>query len=118
AIPKDGPSAGITIAVAIVSLVTGIPVPETLAMTGEIALSGRVLPVGGVKEKLIGAREAGIKRVFIPEKNAKDLLEIPEEVKKDLTIVLVSHIDDIFDECFSIKKTKKPVLSKVAKKSS
>jgi len=118
AIPKDGPSAGITIAVAIVSLVTGIPVPETLAMTGEIALSGRVLPVGGVKEKLIGAREAGIKRVFIPEKNAKDLLEIPEEVKKDLTIVLVSHIDDIFDECFSIKKRKKPVLSKVGKKSS
>lgn len=117
AIPKDGPSAGITIAVAIVSLVTGISVPETLAMTGEIALSGRVLAVGGIKEKLIGAREAGIKKVFIPEKNAKDLLEIPEEVKKDLTIVLVSHIDDIFDECFAIKKRKKAVLSPVGKKS-
>ncbi len=117
AIPKDGPSAGITIAVAIVSLVTGTPVSETLAMTGEIALSGRVLPVGGIKEKLIGAREAGIKKVFIPEKNAKDLLEIPEEVKKDLTIVLVSHIDDIFDECFSIKKRKKMILAPVGKKS-
>jgi len=117
AIPKDGPSAGITIAVAIVSLVTGIPVPETLAMTGEIALSGRVLAVGGIKEKLIGAREAGIKKVFIPEKNAKDLQEIPEEVKKDLTIVLVTHIDDIFDECFKIRMGRKVVLSPVGKKS-
>ncbi len=117
AIPKDGPSAGITIAVAIVSLVTGIPVPETLAMTGEIALSGRVLPVGGIKEKLIGAREAGIKKVFIPAKNEKDLLEIPEEVKNDLTIVLVSHIDDIFGECFKIGKGKKAALSPHGKKS-
>jgi ATP-dependent proteinase. Serine peptidase. MEROPS family S16 len=100
AIPKDGPSAGITMASAIASLVTGIPVPATIAMTGEIALSGRVLPVGGIKEKLIGAREAGIQEVFIPVDNEKDLEEIPEEVRKDLTIHVVHHMDELLDRLF------------------
>jgi len=85
---------------AIASLVTGIPVPATIAMTGEIALSGRVLPVGGIKEKLIGAREAGIQEVFIPVDNQKDLEEIPEEVRKDLTVHVVHHMDELLDRLF------------------
>ena len=100
AIPKDGPSAGITMASAIASLVTGTPVSSTIAMTGEIALSGRVLPVGGIKEKLIGAREAGIREVFIPVDNEKDLEEIPSEVRKDLKIHTVVHMDELLERLF------------------
>ncbi len=103
AIPKDGPSAGITMASAIASLATGIPVPATIAMTGEIALSGRVLPVGGIKEKLIGAREAGIREVFIPVDNEKDLEDIPPEVRKDLKVHTVVHMDDLLKRLFPIQ---------------
>lgn len=95
AIPKDGPSAGITMATAIVSALTGIPVSKHVAMTGEITLRGRVLPIGGLKEKTLSAHRAGIKQVLIPKENEKDLVDIPKSVLKELTITPVSHMDEV-----------------------
>ena len=95
AIPKDGPSAGITMATAITSALTGIPVRADVAMTGEISLQGRVLPIGGVKEKLIAAHRGGITTVLIPKKNEKDLMDLPQVVKKGMTIIAVEHMDDV-----------------------
>ncbi|KAF2631217.1 ATP-dependent protease-like protein La [Macroventuria anomochaeta] len=92
AIPKDGPSAGLAHTVALISLFSGKPVPPTLAMTGEVSLRGRVLPVGGIKEKLIGAMRAGVERVLLPEGNRKDARDLPEEVKEGLRIDFVGHI--------------------------
>jgi ATP-dependent Lon protease len=95
ATPKDGPSAGIAMVTAIVSVMTGIPVRRDVAMTGEITLRGRVLPIGGLKEKLLAALRAGIKKVMIPEENAKDLADIPNNVKSGLEIIPVSRMDDV-----------------------
>ena len=95
ATPKDGPSAGIAMATSIVSVLTGIPVRRDVGMTGEITLRGRVLPIGGLKEKLLAAMRAGIKTVFIPKENEKDLADIPESVKKGLEINPVSHVDEV-----------------------
>jgi ATP-dependent Lon protease len=95
ATPKDGPSAGVAMAISIVSVLTGIPVRRDLAMTGEITLRGRVLPIGGLKEKLLAALRGGMKTVLIPKDNEKDLAEIPDNVKKDLTIVPVSSVDQV-----------------------
>jgi ATP-dependent Lon protease len=95
ATPKDGPSAGIAMATSIVSAITGIPIRRDIAMTGEITLRGRVLPIGGLKEKLLAALRAGITTVIIPKDNEKDLIEIPANVKKGLTIVPVSHVDEV-----------------------
>ncbi|HTO85105.1 MAG TPA: endopeptidase La [Methylomirabilota bacterium] len=95
ATPKDGPSAGIAMVTSIVSVLTGIPIRRELAMTGEITLRGRVLPIGGLKEKLLAALRAGIKTVLIPAENEKDLAEIPDNVKKGLTIVAVKTVDDV-----------------------
>jgi ATP-dependent Lon protease len=95
ATPKDGPSAGIAMATSIVSVLTGIPVRRDIAMTGEITLRGRVLPIGGLKEKLLAALRAGITTVFIPKDNEKDLAEIPDSVKKALKIIPVSHVDEV-----------------------
>ena len=95
ATPKDGPSAGIAMATSIVSVLTGIPVRKDVAMTGEITLRGRVLPIGGLKEKLLAALRAGVTTVFIPKENEKDLAEIPDNVKKGLTILPVSHVDEV-----------------------
>jgi ATP-dependent Lon protease len=95
ATPKDGPSAGIAMTTAIVSLLTGNPVRKDLAMTGEITLRGRVLPIGGLKEKLLAALRGGIKTVLIPEENEKDLSDIPENVKRELTIIPVGAIDQV-----------------------
>jgi ATP-dependent Lon protease len=95
ATPKDGPSAGIAMATSIVSVLTGIPVRKDVAMTGEITLRGRVLPIGGLKEKLLAALRAGVTTVFIPKDNEKDLAEIPDSVKKALTILPVSHVDEV-----------------------
>lgn len=95
ATPKDGPSAGIAMATAMVSIMTGIPVRKDVAMTGEITLRGRVLPIGGLKEKLLAAMRAGVTTVFIPQENEKDLAEIPESVKKFLKIIPVSHVDEV-----------------------
>jgi len=94
AIPKDGPSAGVTMATAMASALTRVPVRRDVAMTGEITLRGRVLPVGGVKEKLLAAHRVGITTVLIPKENAKDLEEVPEEVRADLTIELIETIDE------------------------
>ncbi|WP_237214541.1 endopeptidase La [Falsiroseomonas oryziterrae] len=95
ATPKDGPSAGIAMATSIVSVLTSIPVRKDVAMTGEITLRGRVLPIGGLKEKLLAALRAGVTTVFIPKDNEKDLAEIPDSVKKALTIIAVSHVDEV-----------------------
>jgi ATP-dependent Lon protease len=95
ATPKDGPSAGVAMVCAIVSVMTGIPVRRDLAMTGEITLRGRILPIGGLKEKLLAALRGGIKKVLIPEENAKDLIEIPDNLKSNLEIVPVSRMDEV-----------------------
>jgi ATP-dependent Lon protease len=95
ATPKDGPSAGVAMATVIVSMLTGIPVRRDVAMTGEITLRGRVLPIGGLKEKLLAALRGGIKKVLIPEDNAKDLVEIPNSVKNGLEIVPVSRMEEV-----------------------
>ncbi|MBB5372874.1 endopeptidase La [Acidocella aromatica] len=97
ATPKDGPSAGIAMATTIVSAITGIPVRKDIAMTGEITLRGRVLPIGGLKEKLLAALRAGLNTVVIPKDNEKDLIEIPDNVKKGLKIVPVSHVDEVIE---------------------
>jgi ATP-dependent Lon protease len=101
ATPKDGPSAGVAMVTAIVSLMTGIPVKREVAMTGEITLRGRVLPIGGLKEKLLAALRAGIKTVIIPDENAKDLTEIPDELKKVLDIRPVSRMEEVLKIAFT-----------------
>ena len=95
ATPKDGPSAGAAIAISMISAVTGIPVKCDVAMTGEISLRGRILPIGGLKEKLLAAVRGGIKKVLIPVDNKKDLKDVDEDIKNELNIVLVTHLDDV-----------------------
>jgi ATP-dependent Lon protease len=95
AIPKDGPSAGITMATALVSALTKLPVRHDLAMTGEVTLRGRVLPIGGLKEKVLAAHRGGIKTVLIPGENEKDILEIPANILRTVELVLVDHIDQV-----------------------
>jgi ATP-dependent Lon protease len=100
ATPKDGPSAGVTLTVSLVSLLCGIPVPSDLAMTGEITLRGKVLPVGGIKEKVIAAKSAGVKTVILPDKNEKDLEDVSPGVKQALTFRFVSEIESVLDIVF------------------
>ena len=117
ATPKDGPSAGITLATSITSALLGIPVRNDVAMTGEISLRGRVLPIGGLREKLLAARRSGIKKVLMPRDNEKDLKEVPDEVLKDLQIVFVDHVDEVLpqaldataEEIFSGRATAQPI---------
>jgi ATP-dependent Lon protease len=97
AMPKDGPSAGVTMFTALVSLLTGIRVRHDVGMTGEISLRGRVLPIGGLKEKVLAAHRAGIKRIILPERNKADLEEIPAEVKSELEFVLASRMDQVLE---------------------
>jgi ATP-dependent Lon protease len=97
ATPKDGPSAGIAMTTALVSVFTGIPVRADVAMTGEITLRGEVLPIGGLKEKLLAAQRGGIKTVLIPEQNVKDLADIPDSVKNKLEIVPVRWIEKVLE---------------------
>ena len=95
AVPKDGPSAGITVTSALVSLLLGIPVKKNLAMTGEVTITGRVLPVGGIKEKFLAAYREGVKTILFPHTNEKDVSEIPEKVRKELTLIPVKHMDEV-----------------------
>ena len=101
-VPKDGPSAGIALFTALASLVTGFKVDSKLAMTGEITLRGAVLPIGGLKEKLLGAQRAGITKVLIPKDNVIDLKDVPEEVKNQMTIIPVETIEDVLKETLGI----------------
>lgn len=111
AVPKDGPSAGIALFSALASLVTGIPVNGKIAMTGEVSLRGIVMPIGGLKEKLIAAHRAGIKKALVPIDNEIDLKEVPQEVKKDLDIVLVETIEDVLRETLNIRLPKSDAVS-------
>jgi ATP-dependent Lon protease len=97
AIPKDGPSAGITIATALLSAFTERPVNRFVGMTGEITLRGRVLPIGGLREKVLAAHRAGLKIVIMPEKNLKDLIDVPKKVRDDIKFVPVAHMDQVIE---------------------
>ncbi len=112
AIPKDGPSAGITMATALVSALTGTAVSKDVAMTGEITLRGRVLPIGGLKEKSLAAHRVGIKKILLPQDNEKDMEDIPETIRGELQFVLVSHMDQVLDEALisPIPQTKSEML--------
>jgi ATP-dependent Lon protease len=107
ATPKDGPSAGIAMTTALVSVLTGIPVRADVAMTGEITLRGEVLPIGGLKEKLLAAHRGGIKLVLIPEENVKDLTEIPDNVKNAIEIMPVRWIDRVLE--LALERTPQPL---------
>ena len=107
ATPKDGPSAGVAMVTSIVSVLTGIPVKKDIAMTGEVTLRGNVLPIGGLKEKLLAALRGGIKTVLIPEENEKDLAEIPDNVKEGLTILPVGHVRDVLSH--ALVRTPEPI---------
>ncbi|HEY7706350.1 MAG TPA: endopeptidase La [Gaiellaceae bacterium] len=97
AVPKDGPSAGITMVTAIVSLVSGRPVSSEVAMTGEVTLTGQVLPIGGVREKVLAAQRAGVRKVILPKENEPDLAELPGETRKELEFVLAEHVDEVLE---------------------
>jgi len=101
AVPKDGPSAGITMATALISALTKVPVRRDVAMTGEITLRGRVLPIGGLREKLMAAHRAGIRTFILPKKNVKDLEEVPKKVQRDLRLVIVSSMDEVIDSALA-----------------
>lgn len=106
ATPKDGPSAGVAMCTSIVSVLSGIPVRKDVAMTGEITLRGRVLPIGGLKEKMLAALRSGIKTVLIPQENVKDLAEIPDNVKNNLEIIPVENVDEVLKHALSRKLTR------------
>jgi ATP-dependent Lon protease len=104
AIPKDGPSAGIALATSIVSALTRKPVDRNVAMTGEITLRGRVLPIGGLKEKILAAHRGEITKVLIPLENKKDIEEIPKKILKEIELVLVEHMDQVLEEALVLKE--------------
>jgi ATP-dependent Lon protease len=106
AIRKDGPSAGVTIATALASIYSKLPARSDTAMTGEITLTGLVLPVGGIKEKVLAARRAGIQRVILPKENRKDLKNLPEEVQKSTEFIFAETLDDVISA--AIPELKKP----------
>ena len=113
AVPKDGPSAGITMATAIASLVRNQPVSEDVGMTGEITLTGQVLPIGGIREKTLAAQRAGLKRIIMPRDNEPDLEELPKETKEQMEFILVDTIDQVFDAAFDGKGATHPKPSPV-----
>jgi ATP-dependent Lon protease len=110
AIPKDGPSAGIALTCSLVSLLIGLPVPPELAMTGEVTLRGKVLPVGGIKEKVIAAKSAGIKDVILPTRNEKDLIDVSDSVREALSFRFVDDVDQVLDMVFGDGLKNRPVI--------
>jgi ATP-dependent Lon protease len=106
AIPKDGPSAGIAITTSIVSAMMRVPVKRSVAMTGEVTLRGRVLAIGGLKEKIMAAHRGGIRTIICPKENDKDIKDIPKEVVKDLKIVFVDHVDQVLVNALEVKNAK------------
>jgi len=108
AIPKDGPSAGVTIAIALISAFTGKPIRKEIAMTGEITLRGTILPVGGIKEKVLAARRMGIKTVILPRRNEKDVAEIQQELREGMNFIFASHIDEVIKEAINTGKKASP----------
>ncbi len=114
-IPKDGPSAGITVATALISAFTEQPVRREVAMTGEITLRGRILPIGGLKEKAMAAHRAGIKTLLVPKKNEKDLVEIPKKIRDDLKIILVEHMDEVLTAALLPKAKRTPQMTRLKK---
>jgi ATP-dependent Lon protease len=117
AVPKDGPSAGIALTTSIVSAILKIPVKRTVAMTGEVSLRGKVLAIGGLKEKILAAHRGGIKMVILPKENEKDLKDIPKEVLKDLKVILVDHVDQVLVNALDIKNPKELFKMKVERSS-
>ncbi|MCG3114490.1 MAG: endopeptidase La [Candidatus Manganitrophus sp. SA1] len=115
AIPKDGPSAGITMATALASLLTGKAVRRDVAMTGEVTLRGRVLPIGGLKEKILAAKRAGMKTVVLPKRNEKDLEEVPRHVQRGLDLVFAEHMDSVLSAAFNIRKTSSVMAKTITK---
>ena len=107
ATPKDGPSAGIAMVSSIVSSITDVPIRRDLAMTGEVTLTGQVLAIGGLKEKLLAAHRAGIKEVLLPKDNEKDLKDVPEKVKEDIKLTIVSNVDEVLK--IALTKELKPI---------
>jgi ATP-dependent Lon protease len=107
AIPKDGPSAGITLATALASVFTGRPVNKNIAMTGEVTLRGRVLPIGGLKEKTLAAKRMGIKKVILPKRNKKDLDDIPKYIKKDMVFIFADTMEQVLKVALIAKKEQK-----------
>ena len=109
AIPKDGPSAGVTMATALFSLLSGRPVRADVAMTGEITLTGQVLPIGGLKEKALAAQRSGIRHVIAPARNAQDADEIPAHLRRDLELRFVSRIDEVLELALSPRRARRRV---------
>ncbi|KKL49992.1 hypothetical protein LCGC14_2309940, partial [marine sediment metagenome] len=112
AIPKDGPSAGVTIVTTLVSAITRRPVRRDVAMTGEITLRGKILPVGAIRDKVLAAHRAGIKRVLLPDENENDLAEVSEEVRREMDLVLVEHVDEVLNA--ALHPEKRPEVPKLA----
>ena len=110
--PKDGPSAGVTMTTALASLATGRPVRSDLAMTGEITLRGKVLPVGGIKEKVLAAHRAGITTVILPRRNERDLEDVPEELREGMTFVFVDSAEEVLPQALEAEAPK-PALAAV-----
>jgi ATP-dependent Lon protease len=108
AIPKDGPSAGVTITTALVSAFTGREVYREVGMTGEITLRGRVLPVGGVREKVLAAHRAGLKTVILPKRNLKDLIDVPKRARSEVRIIPVEHVEQVLEIALAPARVAKP----------
>lgn len=115
AIPKDGPSAGITMGTALTSAITQIPVHHEIGMTGEITLRGRILPVGGIREKVLAAARAGIKKVLLPSKNEKDLIDVPAAIRRNMQIIFVNHMDDVLSQALQYSPVSQKETSKSPK---
>jgi ATP-dependent Lon protease len=107
-VPKDGPSAGVTMTTALASLLSGRPVRSEVGMTGEVTLQGRVLPIGGVKQKVLAAHRAGLKEVILPERNGADLEDVPESVREQMIFHLASEIGDVLEHALVATATEAP----------